>query len=236
MYHHLPSLTIEKESSVMYLDNKYTRTYYSLVTKAKLRNFKSRKEATSTLGYVESHHIIPKSIGGNNTKTNLVYLTAREHFICHLLLTKMTEGKNKSKMIHAAASLGLWKNKKRDLKINSKIVESLRKQRSELMKVENSKPENKKTSAAAGRKVWSDPVYRKQKTLELRKMWSDPEFQKRMESRVRPHKRVSINGIIYDSLKEAAARLNLGPTVVSKRCSSKKEQFKDWIVLEMYSK
>lgn len=39
--------------------------------------------------YTEYHHIIPKSLGGSDDKTNLVALTAREHFICHLLLTKM---------------------------------------------------------------------------------------------------------------------------------------------------
>lgn len=39
--------------------------------------------------YTECHHIIPKSLGGSNDNTNLVNLLAREHFICHLLLTKM---------------------------------------------------------------------------------------------------------------------------------------------------
>lgn len=40
-------------------------------------------------GYCESHHVIPKSLGGDNSKNNLVNLTAREHFICHYLLTKI---------------------------------------------------------------------------------------------------------------------------------------------------
>lgn len=40
-------------------------------------------------GYTETHHIIPRSLGGTNDKENLVDLTAREHFICHLLLTKI---------------------------------------------------------------------------------------------------------------------------------------------------
>ena len=40
-------------------------------------------------GYTEKHHIIPKSLGGKDNKDNLVELSAREHFICHLLLTKM---------------------------------------------------------------------------------------------------------------------------------------------------
>lgn len=40
-------------------------------------------------GYVERHHIIPRCLGGSDDESNLVALTAREHFICHALLAKM---------------------------------------------------------------------------------------------------------------------------------------------------
>ena len=39
--------------------------------------------------YTEKHHIIPRSLGGSNDIDNLVRLTAKQHFICHKLLTKM---------------------------------------------------------------------------------------------------------------------------------------------------
>jgi NUMOD3 motif len=39
--------------------------------------------------YTERHHILPKCLGGSNKKENLVDLTAREHFIAHLLLAKL---------------------------------------------------------------------------------------------------------------------------------------------------
>ncbi len=52
-------------------------------------------------GYGEWHHIIPKSLGGSNAKANLVRLTAREHFIAHMLLARMTEGANRRKMLYA---------------------------------------------------------------------------------------------------------------------------------------
>ena len=42
-------------------------------------------------GYVEKHHIIPRCLGGSDDSTNLVKLTAREHFICHMLLMKIYE-------------------------------------------------------------------------------------------------------------------------------------------------
>ena len=59
--------------------NKYENWYNAITTKAKLRTID---------GYKERHHIIPRSLGGPDTKENLVDLTAREHFICHLLFNQ----------------------------------------------------------------------------------------------------------------------------------------------------
>jgi len=75
----------------MYLDNKYTVWYYNIINKAK-----SRMANNNT--YYERHHIIPKSFGGSNKKDNIILLTAREHFVCHMLLVKMTEGTYQRKM------------------------------------------------------------------------------------------------------------------------------------------
>lgn len=52
-------------------------------------------------GYIEIHHVIPKSLGGDDDVLNLVPLSAREHFIAHWLLMKMTEGDDKRKMANA---------------------------------------------------------------------------------------------------------------------------------------
>lgn len=78
----------------MYLANKYTNWYYSIIQTAKNREL-------SKDSYFEKHHIIPKSLGGSNLSENLVKLTPREHYICHLLLTKMTENLFRRKMIYA---------------------------------------------------------------------------------------------------------------------------------------
>lgn len=107
----------------MYLQNKYAQCYFNIITRAKLRDLP--KEI-----YTEKHHITPKSLGGSNDIANLVNLTAREHFICHLLLPKMLTGSNKRKM-----SFAIWsmlnrdhsKNKSR-YKVNSYRYESIRKQ------------------------------------------------------------------------------------------------------------
>jgi len=82
----------------MYLQNKYTKCYYSIIERAKSRVLP--KET-----YIEKHHIIPRSLGGSNDPSNLISLTAREHFICHLLLPKMLTGIEKRNMTFAIWSM-----------------------------------------------------------------------------------------------------------------------------------
>jgi hypothetical protein len=77
----------------MFVDNKYTKYYNNIIVKASSRKLD---------GYTEKHHIIPRCMGGSNAKDNLVILTAKEHFICHLLLTKMLAGPLKYKMVKAS--------------------------------------------------------------------------------------------------------------------------------------
>jgi len=40
-------------------------------------------------GYCERHHIVPKCMDGTDESTNIVRLTAREHYIAHQLLVKI---------------------------------------------------------------------------------------------------------------------------------------------------
>lgn len=92
----------------MYLDNKYTTWYYNIINKAKARGH------CPDTGK-ELHHIVPDSffketkrgklkgwIDGNpNNPQNLVFVTIKEHLICHKLLTKMTTGRAKYIMLRA---------------------------------------------------------------------------------------------------------------------------------------
>lgn len=77
----------------MFIENKYYIWYTKIIAIAKNRNVPAE--------YYEKHHIIPKSMGGSDESENIVILTAREHFICHLLLTKFTTENNRHKMIYA---------------------------------------------------------------------------------------------------------------------------------------
>lgn len=79
----------------MFLDNRYTQIYYSIIERAKQQN-------AIKLEIHQTHHIIPKSIGGSNDNSNLVNLTYKEHRVCHCLLIKMQVNKqNEIKMRHA---------------------------------------------------------------------------------------------------------------------------------------
>jgi hypothetical protein len=108
----------------MYLDNKYTKWYNSIIENAKNRIID---------GYTEKHHIIPRSLGGNDEPSNLVKLTAKEHFICHLLLTKMTTGLARRSMAYAAWQMTIIKNRPR-YKVSSRTYDYLKQTLSETYK------------------------------------------------------------------------------------------------------
>lgn len=97
---------------------------------------KFRKENVPA-GYTEQHHIFPKSLGGNNDKDNLVYLTAREHFICHFLLAKMyTKGTIEWFKMNHAFIIMKANSYRQDRYFNSRLYESLRKNFSQIMSLQ----------------------------------------------------------------------------------------------------
>lgn len=89
----------------MFIDNNFTIRYYEIINTANNRapGTLSRRQAKAIVGYIESHHIIPKSLGGTDDTNNLVWLTANEHLEVHLLLVKMVEDKESLRKMHSAA-------------------------------------------------------------------------------------------------------------------------------------
>lgn len=106
----------------------YRKVYDSLIQK--------RKVTPPPVGYAEEHHIIPRSLGGNDSKDNLVKLTAREHFICHFLLVKLySKGSFEwYKMIRAFMMMCLCESNQERYS-NSRLYEKLRHHHSEAMSV-----------------------------------------------------------------------------------------------------
>jgi hypothetical protein len=85
----------------------YSGIYEALIRKAVKRQFVRS-------GYFETHHIIPRSLDGDDNSSNLVQLTYREHFLAHWLLTKLFVGIAKRKMTFAFFCMGMpGKNNRR---------------------------------------------------------------------------------------------------------------------------
>lgn len=101
--------------------NKYTRWYNKITERANGRILDE---------YTEKHHVIPRSLGGLDTRDNLVDLTAREHFICHWLLTKIHTGEAKSKMIYALNGMKRSNDfaQRYETAITSRVYENLKKE------------------------------------------------------------------------------------------------------------
>ena len=116
----------------MFTKNESYNEYYKIISEASKicpRNMK-KTDAMKLRGYIEDHHIIPKCLGGKDIISNKVWLTAKEHFICHKLLTEMTVETSNGKMWSA-----LWrmmnkqsKNQNRDYIITADEYATAREQ------------------------------------------------------------------------------------------------------------
>jgi hypothetical protein len=108
--------------------NKYTKWYNQITDRARNRIVE---------GYTERHHIKPRSLGGTDNNDNLVELTAREHFICHWLLVKMTTGEEHYKMLNALRMMRAEKSgqQRYETAITSRVYESIKQEYAQLQSV-----------------------------------------------------------------------------------------------------
>ena len=149
---------------------------------------------------LETHHILPKSLGGSDSPDNLVVLTPREHFFAHLLLTRINNGTNKAKMIHALRCLKNLRNTKRT-SCNSLDYEKARlaynrlrqtleyrQYRSDITKLQWT-PERRKAVSEKTKKQWktgikrqifSSDEYKSLKSKQMKQRWADPVYLKAM--------------------------------------------------------
>jgi hypothetical protein len=100
--------------------NKYEKWYATITKRGQERMLET---------YTEKHHIVPRSLGGSNAKSNITYLTAREHFICHWLLIKIyKEGEAYWKMLNAIRIMRAEnaKQNRYSTKITSRVYENLK--------------------------------------------------------------------------------------------------------------
>jgi len=95
----------------------YYKIYQNLMS---TRKFKEHGHQ----GYCETHHIIPKCMGGMNNDSNKVRLTAREHFIAHRLLVKIYDSEKLKYALWAMCNQ-CSKHQKREI-INSHVYEHVK--------------------------------------------------------------------------------------------------------------
>ena len=69
----------------------YPKIYQQLIGRARSRQLS---------GYKESHHIVPRCLGGTDDPSNLVDLTPEEHYVAHQLLVKIHS--NNGRLLYAA--------------------------------------------------------------------------------------------------------------------------------------
>jgi transposase len=84
------------------LKNKYFYIWLSIIVNARKRAC-NKIEAKNKIGYVEGHHIVPKSfdLGGDIDLENIVYLSAKEHILVHRLMCKFTQNEYRIKSLRA---------------------------------------------------------------------------------------------------------------------------------------
>jgi len=73
----------------------HQKVYESIIENTKLENRVKLKKNQEHYIYYENHHILPKCLGGGEEKENKVLLTAKEHYVCHKLLTYIYPGNRK---------------------------------------------------------------------------------------------------------------------------------------------
>ena len=164
----------------------YQKIYNNIVLKRQLHSFS---------GYGENHHIIPKSMGGKNTKSNMVRLTAREHFIAHWLLKKIH---NNKEMIFAFFAMTKMGNKTQK-RYNSKSFQYAR----QAMALHLSETRSGEGHPMFGLKGDKSPNYGSKRS-EKTKMALSASAKNRTSKNGRSRKVLRVEtGTIYESITEA---------------------------------
>ncbi len=190
---------------MVFIDNKYTKWYYQIIKNASIRD---------NLGYTEKHHIIPECFymlrsrkgpkgwleGDPNDTNNIVKLTAKEHFICHLLLPKMLTGIAKAKMVCALKQFVY--SKKHNIFISSRTYNSIKTMHSEAISVLQ--------KGIKSTKEISEETRKKISNSKLGKPLSESHKQNMRKPKSEAHKMNMMGREISDDTREKLRKSRLG--------------------------
>jgi hypothetical protein len=186
----------------------YQKIYNDIINRAKLKNRKKFKKNDADYIYYEKHHILPKCLGGSNDKENLILLTAREHYICHKLLTYIY---SKNKKIECAFYYMTF-NKRYDKYVSSKDYAYAKELRANIPMLEETK--NKIGESNKGKK----------RTLVARKIMSERQKERNIPAH---YNEISLEQkivIIYMHLA-----FNIGISKISKKLNISHNSIKNFL-------
>ena len=132
------------------LDNKYAKWYINIIEAR-------RNRILENTIYTETHHIIPKSVGGTDSNDNLVILTYREHFLCHWLLSKATKPEYKRKALSALSAMR--RNSKQVINKSSWMFDVMKRAVKEAMVGREIRQETKEKNKSIALALHQDPDY-----------------------------------------------------------------------------
>ena len=188
--------------------------------------------------YTERHHIIPRCMGGSNDKSNLVDLTAKEHFIVHKLLVMIFPGNNS--LFDAFWCMSNMNNTMgRNYRVGAREFNRIRNEYSKIQserlkgegnpffnKTHNEDSISKMKAAAKHRPTQSEETkYKRSVSLKGHKnnlgvKHTDKSIESFRDSNPR-NKKVSIDGVIYRSVRESGRQLGIPHETITQRIKSK---------------
>lgn len=188
----------------------YQRIYNAIIQKARSENRIKYKGV-----YYEAHHIVPKCLGGDGQykdwkwHENIILLTAREHFVCHWLLSRIYS--KESKIQYAFWKMCIQSNNKQDRVIPSSIAyeEARQKCKEEMSNLHSGRVGYWKGKNRPDRVGKNHPLFGKG-YLQLGD--KNPMYGKAAPNR---RKIQDIEtGLIFNSLKEASGYYNIAESTV----------------------
>jgi hypothetical protein len=210
--------------------------HYKKLIESRLKLNRTKKDGV----YYEKHHIVPKSLGGSNSPRNLILLTAKEHYIAHLLLHY---ARPHSKYL----AYGLWClcTMSNGYKIKSSRLFSYLRENILTTMNPSKHLENRKKSS--NRMLLNNPMKGKispNKGINVSKLYGDKiskglkkyfennpnSFSNKKHSKesiekiIQNHKmskKVIINNVIYNSVLDASRKLNIGHNKLYNHLSGK---------------
>lgn len=218
----------------------YVRVLNLLVARA--------RERVRPDGYVERHHVVPRSFGGSDDPDNIVVLTAREHFIAHRLLAKLYPDTGMVHAVYKMACTAASKNKA--IRFTARTYTRLREEHAAragaVLKAANAAYVQKhghgpskgvkktashraKISQIASTRTGSrNPFYGKKHNLDTVKVISEKAVGRRCPT-LRPF---SIDGVRYERLKDAEAATGVKGSTIWHRCGSPNPKFINYSFIE----